>query len=85
MAILKDYDLSDSVYDEGPQRYSPHWARTLLEPRTPLPPNTGGHQTEQPTSGRAQPLSLVDTTPSLDRTTPPDAPAWFRARLGTRR
>jgi hypothetical protein len=37
---LTDYDPSDPIYSEGPQRYSPHWARTLIEPKKPAPPKT---------------------------------------------
>jgi hypothetical protein len=32
---LTDYDPSDPFYSEGPQRYSLHWGRTLLEPSPP--------------------------------------------------
>jgi hypothetical protein len=28
--IFRDYDPSDPFYKEGPQRYSPHWGRTML-------------------------------------------------------
>lgn len=51
MAFFRDYQTpADPFYKEGPQRYSPHWARTLLGQKTPAPANTAGLQTEQPTS-----------------------------------
>ena len=33
---------SDPMYNEGPQRYSPHWARTFRGSKKPLPPSTAG-------------------------------------------
>jgi hypothetical protein len=35
MAVFRDYDPDDPVYNEGPRSYSPHWARTLIEPKQP--------------------------------------------------
>jgi hypothetical protein len=44
-AILRDYDRDDPVYSEEPQRYSPHWVRTLIEPKKPSPAKP---ETQQP-------------------------------------
>jgi hypothetical protein len=35
---FRDYAADDPFYSEGPQSYSPHWARTLLKPKQPSPP-----------------------------------------------
>jgi hypothetical protein len=49
---FKDYDPSDPFYSEGTQRYSPHWARTLLRPANPSLPDVAGKKTQQPASGK---------------------------------
>ena len=35
---FRDYAADDPFYSEGPQSYSPHWAKTLLKPNQPSPP-----------------------------------------------
>jgi hypothetical protein len=35
---FRDYAPDDPFYSEGPQSYSPHWAKTLLKPKQPSPP-----------------------------------------------
>jgi hypothetical protein len=37
-AKFSDYGPDDPFYKQGPQTYSPHWARTLLGQRPPAPP-----------------------------------------------
>jgi hypothetical protein len=43
-----DYGPDDPFYSEGPQRYSPHWAWALLDPKKPTPPHVANAQTQQP-------------------------------------
>jgi len=38
MAIFRDYKPTDPIYSEGPQSYSPHWAREFLLKKSKEPP-----------------------------------------------
>jgi hypothetical protein len=44
--IWKDAEPDDPMFGEGPQSYSPHWARTFLEARKATPEEKDGPQTE---------------------------------------
>jgi len=38
MAIFRDSTPDDPMYGEGPQRYSPHWARSVARSAAPKLP-----------------------------------------------
>ena len=49
MARFRDYKPDDPFYREGPRSCSPHWGRTLLDPKKSAPPDTAEPQPQQPT------------------------------------
>ena len=40
MGTLRLSKPDDLMYREGPQSYSPHWARQFVKPAAPKPPET---------------------------------------------
>jgi hypothetical protein len=40
MGTLRLSKPNDPMYSEGPQSYSPHWARPFVKPTAPKPPQT---------------------------------------------
>ena len=56
MATCRDSKPNDPMYSEGPQSYSPHWARPVVKPASPKPPT-------QPKGRLIDKGSVPDTDP----------------------
>jgi hypothetical protein len=48
MGTLIDSKPSDPMYREGPQSYSPHWARPFAKPAAPKPPKDEASKDDAP-------------------------------------